>query len=166
MRSIEENWIFSFVSSYHLEIASGLGIVSAFTSQSWNSIWLGPVHAATFLWVHMCVSPCVWKILFPCCCLSPLTLVIFVPPFLHSSLSSEGRQAQLGLRIPEPCCLHFVQLWFSVVSPIYCRKKLLWRWLGRALIYGIGRMSLGVILSLYSFSITIVFGFLTGLWSI
>lgn len=43
------------------------------------------MHATTVS-VSLYVPCCVWMILFPCSHLLPLALIIFLPPFLHSSL--------------------------------------------------------------------------------
>ena len=64
------------------------------------------------------------------------------------------------------CSRHIAWLWVSVFVPIFCRRKLLWRWLNKALIYNHDRTLLGVILLLYSFSRTIVFGSPLGVWHI
>lgn len=68
-------------------------------------------------------------------------------PLIWDSLSSEGRylmetsfysyvfQGFFSL------FLHKVWLWFFVFVPICCSRKLLWRWLNRALTYEYSRMS-------------------------
>jgi hypothetical protein len=64
------------------------------------------------------------------------------------------------------CSRHIAWLWVSVFVPIFCRRKLLWRWLNKALIYNHDRTLLGVILLLYSSSRTLVFGSPLGVWHI
>lgn len=87
-----------------------------------------------------------------------------LPPLPQSSLSPDRRgwvkTSHLGL------CT--VRLWASVLVPVYCKeKKLLWGWLHKKLIYdGYSRVISGVILLLYSFNRTIIFGFPLGPWPI
>jgi hypothetical protein len=60
--------------------------------------------------------------------------------------------------------LHIIWLWVSIFIPIYCRRKLLWWWLSKTLIYEYSRMSLGVTLLLCSFSRMVVLGIPPGPW--
>ena len=50
----------------------------------------------------------------------------------------------------------------GISAPICCRRKPLWWWLSKARIYECSRMSLGVILLLWSFHRTVVLGFTLG----
>lgn len=52
--------------------------------------------------------------------------------------------------------LHSVWLWVSAFAPICCRRKHLWWWPSKALIYEYSRMSLGVLLLLGAFGRTLV----------
>jgi hypothetical protein len=80
-------------------------------------------------------------------------------------LCREGFDGDIHIRlsVPRSRSLHTVWRWVSVFVPICYRRKLLWWWLSRALIYEYSRMPLGVIF-LHSFSRTVVFGFPLGPW--
>lgn len=92
------------------------------------------------LWVYVCVIPAVFR--------RPCFLGLF--SILRRSLF----KTDCSKVSPS---LHIVQLWVSVFVPIYCRRGLLCRWLSETLICKYSRMLLGVILSLHSFSRTVVF---------
>lgn len=75
---------FSFPSGCQMDIASGLGLEPSVSFPL--SIGLrvassstGSPHAAS-LWIHVCVCPALSGRQFPWCCLSHLTLTIFLPP--------------------------------------------------------------------------------------
>lgn len=55
--------------------------------------------------------------------------------------------------------LPVIWMWISVSVPLYCRKKILWWWSNKVLIYEFNRMSLWVILLPGSFCTTVVSGF-------
>lgn len=61
------------------------------------------------------------------------------------------------------CSLYIVQLWVSVLVPLYCKKKVLWWQLTEPLIHRYSNMSLGNIFLLCSISVIRVVGFLLGL---
>lgn len=101
-----------------------------------------------------------------------LALCTLVLPFLlHCTLKPEGKGFVL-FRIFRIGCskichsLHIVQLWVCVLVFISYRRSLFWWWLIETLNYGYKIMLLGVILLLCSYSITIVYGFLLGVWPI
>lgn len=117
--SVGENWscffFFFSVRSYQFEIASGLQWgtwVHFMPSWHWDSIWLEPVQVpcrsracCRSLCVHMCVSPVVFSRLhFLGVFQSHWLLIFFLPPFLKSSLSPEGRglmkRSHLGMNAP------------------------------------------------------------------
>lgn len=92
--SVEENWL-SSLSSYHLQIASCLGIGLSFhfliSVREFCLAWAGLVHIVSlceFIWES---ALCVWKMLFPESCPPPLTLTFFLRPSppSHRSLSLE-----------------------------------------------------------------------------
>lgn len=91
------------------------------------------------------------RLLFSWCPTSPLGLVIFTLPLLQGSLSSERRDLveifYSGLSVLSHT-VHNVWLWISTVLYILCRRKFLWWWLSKALLYEYSRMSLAVILLL------------------
>lgn len=122
----------SFASGCHLEAVSWFlevgGVCScpgldAGSLSAWSCV--DPPHAAMVsMSSYMYQSCCIWK--FPWCHLSPLALLIFPLPLLHSSLSLEERglmkSSHLGLRVPRTVTLHVVQLWVSAFVPICCRR--------------------------------------------
>lgn len=89
---------------------------------------------------------------------------------LHSSLSPKGRglwkTSHLGLKVVKTLILWTLFNCRSWLVPIYCKRKLLWRWLSMSPIYEYSGMSLIVILLLCSFSRTIVFGIPLSPWPI
>ena len=122
--------------------------------QYWELIWLSCVQSLCLLpqslWVHMCVS---------LQCLEGIASFVssILPGFcsLFAS-SSSGLPKPLGKWFDEDLplrseystichSLHIAQLWVSVFIPIYCRRKHLWWWLSRTLIYGPSKLLLWVI---------------------
>lgn len=97
---------FSCVSSYQLQIASGLWVwarvYSAVTAGTPSDLDLcRPCACCHSVWVHMCILLC-RKVFFPWCFPSPLTLKIFLP-LVQGSLSPEERELMetphLGLSV-------------------------------------------------------------------
>lgn len=106
-------------------------------------VWRPSVHTVT-LWVHIWISPVVpGRYCFPWSHVSPL---IFMSPLLYWSLSLMGRSLTTKPFRTEYSkvshSLYIVQLWVSLLIPIYCSKKLTWCSLREALIYGFIIMSL------------------------
>lgn len=107
-------------------------------------------------WVHIHIYP-VFIMSFPpptCYPPSPLALAILVPPLLEDFLIPEDR---LWWRNPTMTdsskVFHFLHIawpWISVTVPIYCWRKLLWKWQSKNLIYQYDKMSLRVPVLLYS----------------
>jgi hypothetical protein len=84
---------------------------------------------------------------------------IFLVSFIHSgfytiSLNPEERDSMETSYLDiQGLSLCNVWLWVSAFIPIGCRRKPLWWWLNKALIYENSRISLGVTLSLFLNSI-------------
>ena len=53
---------------------------------------------------------------------------------------------------------------FCLFSPIYYRRRFLWWWLSKIVVYSCSRILSGVILLLHSFHRTVIFGFPLGPW--
>lgn len=76
---------------------------------------------------HVHQSHCAWKTTSLESPL-PLSLPVVQPPLLLRLLSLDGRVrkiSHLGLSVPKARSLHIVQLWISVLLPIYFKEKLL-----------------------------------------
>lgn len=146
-----EKMNFSFVSSYQLEIASRLGMVvfANFPSQYWNPICPRPVHALCTmsppLWVHTCIVLLCPEGLVSLMSFPTLVLSIILPPAPQGSLIPEGKDLRLSVPRPLTLCI----LWVSVLVLTYCRRKLLWWWLSKMLIYEYSRMQLESIYSCF-----------------
>lgn len=125
---------FSFASRRQLQMAFWLK-EGAYVCLRLHKTWTcaGPAYAAT-VFVSSCVhqARCVWKLLFLCSHPSSLAFIISLPPFPHRSLSFERRSllrtSHWGLTVPMSLILSIVQLWLSVLVPIYYMGKLLWWW--------------------------------------
>lgn len=94
-------------------------------------MWLEPARAQFVppqsLQVHMYINPAVSE---THCCLgvfNPLRLFIVCLPLLRSSLSPEVRgfikRFYIEPSVSKSHSLYIVQLWVSLLVPIYCRKK-------------------------------------------
>lgn len=78
--------------------------------QSWDSIWLWPMHVAPVSTsFYVCQSCWVWKTLFLCCPPLPLAPTTFLPLLIRFSLSPERRLSvkilHLGLSVPKSLTL-------------------------------------------------------------
>lgn len=102
-------------------------------------------------------------ILFPWCAPFTLALILFLHILLWGSLNPEGKDlmetALLGLGVSRSFTLCIVScLWASVFVSLCCKRKILWLWLSKVLIYAYSRILLGVILfksSVWVFSFTL-----------
>lgn len=93
---------------------------------------------ASSLWVDTCIILlCLENTISNESSITHLGSYNFLPPLLHISWE-EGfdENTHLGLSASMSFSLQFVQLWFSVLISIYCKKKLLWWGLIDALISG------------------------------
>lgn len=143
--------------------------MSTSPSQYWNLIRLESVKICAY---YHSLSEFIYAAVFLCLEDSSslsLALKIFLFPLQNQSFSLGAFYELILLRIE--CfqvsnSLHIIQLWFSVLDPIYCQRTLLWQWLKEALIYGQSIMSLGVISLLYSFSRVVAFCVLLVQWPI
>lgn len=149
-------------------VGGGNGFMSTSSYVCWSILWFSLVHLlymlSRSLWAHRYISSIVsgrCSFLGVTHHLRPLT-VSLLPP-LHRVLILEGRAliktSHLGPSIPKPFSL-CIQLCVSVLISIYWKRKLLWRGLGNALIYGHSNMSLRVVLLLCPLRRIIVVGFL------
>lgn len=97
-----EQIFFSFLSSYQLEIALGLGYGLVCTSpHCWDAVWLRCLQGLWVPpqspWVHMCDLPCLEGLL-PGCSPSPSALTVFSPLLQQGSLSPRE-----GINGDTPC---------------------------------------------------------------
>lgn len=76
----------------------------------------------------------------------PFASYNLLPPVWYSSLTPEGRgltkSSNLLLSISKSLAL--VEMWVSILLPIYCRRKQLWWWVSKILIHGYSWTTLGV----------------------
>lgn len=114
-----------------------------YSSQPLDHIWLRLVQA---LWVQMYAGAAVSRR--PCflAVLQPLRH-LFLLPLLQGSLSPEEREglaADIPLKAECSMVLHSLYTAQRLVSefvPIYCKRKLLWWWLSKALIFEQNRIT-------------------------
>lgn len=101
---------------------------------------------------------------------SPLAPIIFLPSLLQSSLTPDGRDlvttSQLVLSVPRSPTLFELSNVYLCINPIRYNRKCLWWWLSKLQVCKYRRLSLVVILLLYSFSRMKVFSFSLGQWPI
>lgn len=161
------------MSSWQLELVGwGMGVCVYLPSQCWGPMWLGCVWALCMLlqslWAHMCISPvvsgrhCVLGVFHPHWHWGSSCFLFCIAPWtLEEGLSKTPIRTEC-LRVSQ----HIVHLWVFVFVSVCCWRKLLGWWLSKALISKHSRVSLGVILSVHSFSRIVVFGFPLGPWPI
>ena len=124
-----------------------------YTQRTWyRSVQALCLLLSPSLWIHMSFYHADLECFISWCLPSPLALRLFLPPFSQGLLSLEGRDlmetSHLWLSVLRALSVCKVWLRVSVFVPTCHRKKLLWWWLSKALVYECSRMLLGVILLL------------------
>lgn len=101
----------------------------------------------------------IWKMLF-LWSYQPLLALNFFCPFSHKDLRALDGRALMKTHLPLSLSLSSCfQLWVSVLTTIYCKKKRVWWGFSDALIHGYRNMYLGVVSLLCSLCRRIVVGF-------
>ena len=108
----------------------------------------GSVHATTVpVSSYLRLSCSVLKALLPWCSPAPLALTVFLSPLLQGSLNSEERKLRETsyLELSVPIALTFCIV--AVFVSVYSRRRFLWWWLSKALIYEHSKISLSHFIS-------------------
>jgi hypothetical protein len=125
---------FSFVRSFHLEIASGLGMGAYVYLHFQHWLHLAETCAGHLCAQSLCVHVCIHLVVFRWpCFLGVLHLLWPYTSFLFlfcrfSEPSGKGIDRDTPLRtegFKVSCSLRIVQLWVFVLYSVYCSKKLL-----------------------------------------